>query len=170
MFRPEKVAYRGTGNAISTVKNTNENIMQGKFKPKNPVKYKGDPTTIVYRSSWELHFMSYLDTHQDVLLWSSEELIIPYRSPIDNKIHRYFPDFQVKKQGRDGVIETVVVEIKPAKETKPPAVQNKPTKRYLREVYTWGINSAKWAAAQEFCRDRKWKFVIMTEKDLGIKH
>ena len=142
---------------------------KGHFKPRNPQKYKGDPTSIVYRSSWELRYMSYLDTHQDVIQWSSEELIIPYRSPLDNKVHRYFPDFQVQLRKRDGAIENVVVEIKPAKETKPPVVQNKPTKRYLHEVYTWGINSAKWKAAEEFCKDRKWKFMIMTEKELGIK-
>jgi len=142
---------------------------KGLFKPRNPTKYKGDPTNIVYRSGWELRFMNYLDSHTSVLEWSSEELIIPYRSPIDGKVHRYFPDFQVKKKGNDSTIETVVVEIKPAKETTPPATQNKPTKRYLREVYTWGINSAKWKAAESFCKDRKWKFLIMTEKELGIK-
>ena len=143
--------------------------MKGKYKPKNPAKYKGDPTTIVYRSSWELKFMSYIDTHTDVIEWGSEEFAIPYRSPIDNRIHRYFPDFFVKKKTMQGTTESVVVEIKPSKETKPPAVQNKPTKQYLREVYTWGINSAKWKAAEEFCKDRNWKFIIMSEIDLGIK-
>ena len=113
--------------------------------------------------------MSYIDGHSDVLEWSSEEFSIPYRSPIDNKIHRYFPDFLVKKKNMQGVVESVLVEIKPAKETKPPAVQNKPTKRYIQEVYTWGINNAKWKAAEEYCLDRKWKFSIMTEYDLGIK-
>ena len=142
---------------------------KGLFKPRNPSKYKGDPTNIVYRSGWELRFMDYLDSHTSVLEWSSEELIIPYRSPVDGKVHRYFPDFQVKKKGNDGTIETVVVEIKPAKETTPPIVLNKPNKRYLREVYTWGINSAKWKAADEFCKDRNWKFIIMAEFDLGIK-
>ena len=109
-----------------------------------------------------------MDDHKDVIEWSSEEFSIPYRSPIDSKIHRYFPDFLVKKKDKNGIVESVVVEIKPAKETKPPAVLNKPTKQYLREVYTWGINSAKWKAAEEYCRDRKWKFVIMTEFDLNI--
>jgi len=141
---------------------------QGKFKPRNPAKYKGDPTTITYRSGWEFKFMSYIDEHPDVIEWSSEEFSIPYRSPIDNKIHRYFPDFLVKKKNMQGIIESVVVEIKPAKETKPPVVQNKPTKRYIQEVYTWGINSAKWKAAEEYCSDRKWKFSIMTEHDLNI--
>jgi hypothetical protein len=142
---------------------------KGLFKPRNPTKYRGDVLRIMYRSRWELKFMSYLDSHTDVLEWASEELVIPYRSPIDNRIHRYFPDFVVKKRGIDGTIETVVVEIKPAKETQPPPIQNKPSKRYLLEVYNWGINSAKWEAAREFCKDRKWKFIIMTEHDLGIK-
>jgi hypothetical protein len=114
--------------------------------------------------------MGYLDAHKDVVEWSSEEFSIPYRSPIDNKVHRYFPDFLVKKVSPTGIQETLVVEIKPAKETQPPQVQKKQTRQYLREVYTWGINSAKWKAAESFCADRKWKFVIMTEHELGIKN
>lgn len=143
---------------------------KGFFKPKNPAKYKGDPTKIVYRSSWELRFMSYLDTHKDIKQWSSEEFSIPYRSPIDGRMHRYFPDFHLKKVNTNGVEETVVVEIKPAKETRPPVVKKRPTKQYLEEVYKWGVNSAKWEAARKYCEDRKWKFLIMTEHELGIKY
>jgi hypothetical protein len=142
---------------------------KGFFKPTNPTKYKGDPLNIVYRSSWELKFMRYLDAHKDVLEWSSEEFCIPYRSPVDGKVHRYFPDFKIKKNNPEGITEVVVVEIKPEKETRPPTVQTKKTRQYLREVYTWGINSAKWQAARAYCEDRKWKFMIMTERDLGIK-
>jgi hypothetical protein len=89
---------------------------KGFFKPSNPAKYRGDPSNIVYRSSWELKFMKYLDAHKDVLEWSSEEFAIPYRSPLDNQIHRYFPDFKLKKRNPEGVIETLVVEIKPEKD------------------------------------------------------
>lgn len=142
---------------------------KGFFKPVNPTKYKGDPSNIVYRSSWELKFMRYLDAHKDVLEWSSEEFSIPYRSPVDGKVHRYFPDFKIKKKNIDGTVEVAVVEIKPAKETRPPVPQTKHTKTYLKEVYTWGINSAKWKAAQSYCEDRKWKFMLMTEHELGIK-
>jgi len=142
---------------------------KGFFKPTNPVKYNGDSTNIVYRSSWELKFMRYLDAHQDILEWSSEELPIPYRSPLDNQIHRYFPDFKLKKKNSEGSIETLVVEIKPEKETKPPKLQTKKTKQYIREVYTWGVNSAKWKAARSYCEDRKWRFLIMTENELGVK-
>lgn len=144
-------------------------MAKGKFRPKNPTKYRGDPTGIIYRSSWELKFMINIDSYKDVLEWGSEELSIPYRSPIDNKIHRYFPDFYIKKKNPDGAVEVLIVEIKPAKETKPPIPQVRTSKSYLREVYTWGINSAKWKAAQEYCKDRKWKFTILTEHDLNIK-
>ena len=143
---------------------------KGKFQPRNPQKYLGDPTNIVYRSSWELKFMGWLDNHPGVLQWGSEELIIPYRSPIDNRIHRYFPDFIIKKKTQDGKIDTVIVEIKPAAQTKPPAVQTgKPNKRYINEVATWGINSAKWEACGNYCKDRGWKFEIITEHELNIK-
>lgn len=143
---------------------------KGFFRPKNPKKYKGDPTNIIYRSLWEAKLMSYLDGHPDVLQWSSEEFSIPYRSPIDGKIHRYFPDFYVKMKNKDGLVETVVIEVKPYKQTMPPKVQSRATKRYITEVKTWGINSAKWKAAVDFCKDRKWSFKIMTEKELGISN
>jgi hypothetical protein len=143
---------------------------KGKFKPKNPSKYKGDPTTIIYRSRWELKLMNYLDNNPEIVSWSSEELTIPYVSPLDNRIHRYYPDFVVKKKidGTDKT-ETMVIEVKPYKETMEPKKQDKMSKSYLYEVKTWGINSSKWKSAKEFCEDRKWKFVILTENELGIK-
>ena len=146
---------------------------KGKFKPKNKHKYVGDVSNIVYRSRWESVFFSYLDTHSDVIQWASEELIIPYISPVDKKAHRYFPDVIAKIRNKEGIIETVVIEIKPLKETKPPVIKKtkkgKPTKRALYEVKTWAINSAKWQAAEQFCEKRGWKFLKITEKELGIK-
>ena len=82
--------------------------MKGLFKPQNLAKYMGDPTKIVFRSSWELKFMSYLDQHTDVIYWQSEELFIPYKSPVDGKYHRYFPDFLVKKKESDGVMKYIL--------------------------------------------------------------
>ena len=144
--------------------------IQGYLKPKNPKKYKGDPTQIVYRSGWELKFMLYLDSRPEVVEWSSEEIIIRYRSPIDGKVHRYFPDFVVTKINKEGKKETAIIEVKPLKQTVPPKkIQGKPSKRFLMEVKTWGINEAKWKAATEFCKDRGWSFEIFTEKQLGIK-
>jgi hypothetical protein len=113
--------------------------------------------------------MQKLDSHPDVLQWSSEEIIIPYRSPIDGKVHRYFPDFWVKKKDRSGNIVCDLIEVKPYNQTKPPAImEGKPTRRYLNEVMTWGINSSKWTAALEYCKDRNWTFVIITERELGL--
>lgn len=109
--------------------------------------------------------MSYLDSHEDIEKWSSEEFCIPYRSPIDNKIHRYFPDFWVKKKSG----EVMVLEVKPLSQSVPPQLQEKVTRRYVNQVMTYGVNQAKWKAAKEFCDDRKWQFKVLTEKELGIK-
>jgi len=141
---------------------------KGRFKPHNSEKYKGNPTNIIYRSLWELKFMRYLDSHPNVIQWSSEEIIIPYVSPMDNRIHRYFPDFWIKIKDKDGNINTMLVEIKPMNQVKAPVVQQKMTKKYITEVRTYAINSAKWKAAEEYCSDRKWIFKIMTEKELGV--
>ena len=148
---------------------------QGRYRPKNPDKYIGDPTNIIYRSSWELRLMSYLDKQPNVIRWGSEELVIPYKSPLDNKYHRYFTDFYVEKLNKEGKKETVVIEVKPKKETLPPDASKgktktgKKKKRFIQEALTWEKNKAKWKAANEFCKDRGWKFVIMTEYELGIK-
>ena len=146
---------------------------QGRFKPKNPTKYMGDPTNIIYRSGWELKLMSYLDGNNNVIRWSSEEVVIPYKSPIDGRRHRYFPDFYVEQINTNDNIDKILIEVKPKYQTIPPVVQTtktkKPTKRYINEVKTWGINQAKWIAAEEFCKDRGWKFQIMHEDHLGIK-
>ena len=113
--------------------------------------------------------MQKFDQHPDVLEWSSEEIIIPYRSPIDGKTHRYFPDFYLKRKAVDGSIDTLIIEVKPLHETAPPKVMTgKPTRRYLTEVAKWGINSAKWEMARQFCASKGWKFEIITERELGL--
>ena len=142
---------------------------KGRFVPKAPEKYKGDPTRIIYRSLWELKLMKYLDSHNDVLYWASEEFSIPYRSPIDGRMHRYFPDFWVKKKNSQGIIETIVIEVKPKKQTVPTTPKSQVTKQYLYEVKEWGRNQAKWEAANKYCKQKGWKFLIVTEKELGIR-
>jgi len=141
---------------------------KGKFRPSKPKKYKGDPTNIVYRSLWELKFMRYCDSNTNIVKWSSEEIVIPYKSPIDNRFHRYFPDFYLKYKDNTGKMIEKVVEIKPAKQVQEPKVQKRKTKKYVTEVVTYAKNQAKWIAAEEFCKDRKWKFQILTEKELGV--
>ena len=141
---------------------------QGIFRPKNPKKYIGDSNNIVYRSSWECRIMSWFDQNDDIISWASEELIVPYKSPIDNRFHRYFPDFIVKVKTRDGTMKTLMIEVKPKKQTIPPEPKKRVTKQYVTEVTTYGVNQAKWKAAQEYCLDRGWEFKIMTEEHLGL--
>lgn len=146
-------------------------ISKGKFKPKNPQKYKGNPTEIFYRSSWEFRYMMELDHNKDVISWSSEEIAIPYRSPLDGEIHRYFVDFFVERLNKNGKTEKFLIEIKPNYQTKEPEMTpRKRKKTYLTEVMTYGINKAKWKAAESFCEYKGWKFQILTEIELGIKN
>ena len=141
---------------------------KGKYYPSFPRKYKGDPTNIIYRSLWERKFMVYCDKNQNILEWASEEIAIPYRSPIDNRVHRYFPDFYMKVKEMNGRIKRYVIEVKPAKQTKPPAKPKRQTKGYIREAYEYAKNQAKLKMAREFCADRQWEFKVVTEKELGI--
>ena len=141
---------------------------KGKYYPSFPRKYKGDPTNIVYRSLWERKFMVYCDKNQNILEWASEEIAIPYRSPIDNRVHRYFPDFYMKVKETNGKIKNYVIEVKPAKQTIPPKKPKRQTKGYIREAYEYARNQAKWIMAKEFCADRQWEFKVVTEKELGI--
>ena len=140
---------------------------KGRFRPQNPSKYKGDASNIIYRSSWELRVMKYLDENTSVIWWASEELPIPYLSPVDNRPHRYFPDFIVRAINKEKKEVTMVIEVKPEKQTKPPT-QKRKTKHYLQEVVTYAVNEAKWKAANLFCKEHGWQFKILTEKDLGL--
>lgn len=140
---------------------------KGWFKPRNPQKYKGDPNGIVYRSSWELRVMKYLDDNPAVVWWASEELPIRYISPIDNKVHRYFPDFIVRTKRKDGQETTMVLEVKPYRQTQMP-VQKRRTQKFINEMATYAINQEKWKAADLFCKEHGWQFKLITEKELGI--
>lgn len=144
----------------------NKNYKQGFFTPKNPSKYKGDPTNIVYRSGWEKRVMQWLDENINVLTWSSEEIVVPYISPIDGKIHRYFVDFYVEAIGKNAEIKTMLLEIKPAAQTTEPKKKQKKTKQYITEVVTYGINQAKWYAAKRYAESRGWEFKVVTEAEL----
>jgi hypothetical protein len=142
---------------------------KGKYKPSFPEKYSGDPTNIIYRSLWERKFCVYCDLNENILSWSSEEKAIPYRSPIDGKIHRYFPDFLIKVKESNGSIKKYMIEIKPSKQTVPPKKPQRQTKKYISEVYEYAKNQSKWEAAKDWCADRGYEFKIITENELGIK-
>lgn len=140
----------------------------GRFSPVNPHKYEGDASNIWYRSLWERKFMEWCDTRSNIIKWSSEEVIVPYFDPTRGKYRRYFPDFLVTTRGADGSQQKTMVEIKPKKQTMEPQKNKKMSKAYIKEIVEWGVNSAKWAAAKEFCLDRGWKFQVITEDDLDI--
>ena len=142
---------------------------KGKYQPKNPQKYRGNVNNIIYQSLWERKFLVYCDTSDNIIEYASEEIALPYRSPIDNKIHKYYPDFYIKVRESNGEIKKYIIEIKPKKQTIEPIPQKKKTKGYIYEVYEYARNQAKWKAAIEYCKDRQWEFKIFTETDLGIK-
>ena len=143
---------------------------KGRYTPKNPKKYKGDHHNIVYRSLWERKFMVYCDNSDNILEWGSEEIIIPYLSPWDGKIHRYFPDFYIKVKQASGNIKKFIIEVKPKKQTRPPKPVNRKTKKWLNEVKTYSINEAKWKSAKEWCEGNNMEFKILTEEELGIRY
>lgn len=142
---------------------------KGKFKPSFPEKYSGDPTNIIYRSLWELKFLRYCDLNENILEYSSEEIVIPYLDRSTNRVRRYFPDAYIKVRQPDGVIKKYLIEIKPAKQTIPPPKPKRQTKKYIAEAMEFVKNQSKWEAAREYCKDRMMEFKILTESDLGIK-
>lgn len=144
------------------------NYLQGKFTPKNPNKYAGDVNNIVFRSSWERRAMVYFDDNSSILKWSSEEFIINYISPVDQRPHRYFPDFLIKYRTKGNEIKKAVIEIKPATQTKMPKKTKRITESYLEAVKTFNINLAKWSAAEKWCKENCMDFLIITEKELGL--
>lgn len=139
---------------------------QGFYKPINPEKYKGKVKQIVYRSSWELKMFFKMDRDEDVIQWSSEEVVIPYRSPKDNKYHRYYMDIWCKKA--DG--KEYLYEIKPHSQTKPPVKGKKKEATFLNECLTYSVNKAKWDAAEAYAEKRGMEFLIITEKILNEKN
>ena len=142
---------------------------KGKYQPSYPKKYKGDHTNIIYRSLWERKFMRYCDLNENILEWGSVEIVVPYRSPVDNRYHRYFPDFYIKYKDNNGKIKKSIIEIKPYKQCIEPKVQKRKTKGYIYEVVEYAKNQAKWNAAREWCLERGYEFKVLTENELGIK-
>ena len=143
---------------------------KGRYKPQNPRKYTGDPYNVIYRSLWERKFMVYCDTSVNIIEWGSEEIIIPYLSPWDGRLHRYFPDFYIKVRQADGSLKKMIIEVKPKKQCSPPKEPKRKTRRYWGEVKTWGINEAKWKYATEWCNKNGMEFKILNEDHLGISY
>ena len=139
------------------------------YKPLFPEKYAGDPTNVVMRSSWETRFANWCDKNPAVVKWSSEETVVPYRCPTDDRLHRYFVDFKIQIKNKDGALKTYLIEVKPAKQTQPPVYPGRNTQRYITESMAFIKNQAKWKAAIEYAKDRGYEFKIITEHELGLK-
>lgn len=137
---------------------------KGRFTPTNPHKYAGDVNNIVWRSLWERRFFLFCDRTPGVIRWASEELIIPYISPVDGRPHRYFPDVLMEVQTAAGR-KTFLVEIKPKKQAAPPK-QKRKTRKYMVEAATYAVNQAKWDAAKAYCQTKGWTFMVVTEDHL----
>jgi hypothetical protein len=141
---------------------------KGIYKPSNPKKYIGDPKNIIYRSLWERKFMVWCDLNENIMKWSSEEIWIPYISPLDNRCHKYFPDFYIKYKDNEGILRESLIEVKPKRQVEGPKPQKRMSQKQMYEIKEFAKNQAKWKAAKEFCEDRRWKFQILTEDNLGI--
>lgn len=148
--------------------NKDNKYYQGRYFPKNPEKYRGDVRNIIYRSSWERRAFRYCDLYSSILEWNSEEIIIPYRNPIDGAIHRYFPDLWIKYKAKNGTIKEAVVEIKPYNQTYLRKEPQRKTAKYMEEARTYAINRSKWDAAEKWCNKNGMEFHILTERELGI--
>lgn len=134
--------------------------MKGRFVAKNPAKYVGNSNNIMFRSSWELQFFKWLDNNPAVLRWGSEELAIPYISPLDNRQHRYFPDIIIMYKHKDGSIRKEIVEVKPYSQTVATPKMSDRDKQALV------VNEAKWKAAAAWAEQMGAKFRVITEKTM----
>jgi hypothetical protein len=141
---------------------------KGKYKIKNPDKYIGNPNTVVFRSLWERNAFRWCEANPKVKLWNSEEVVVPYKSTVDKRLHRYFVDLLIQMENK----ETYLIEIKPKSQTQPPKKRSRKTKRYINEQLDYIKNQDKWEAADAFAKHKGWKFQVWTEetlKNLGIK-
>jgi len=141
----------------------------GKYRVQNKEKYVADLQECEYRSSWELRYMKYLDRQPNVLEWGSENVIIPYYNPVEKKTRRYFVDFYAKVRTKDGLIKKYIIEIKPFSQCNPPKKQKRISNKYRNAIRTYIRNQAKWKAAKKWAERRGWEFLVITEKELGIK-
>jgi hypothetical protein len=133
---------------------------QGVYKIKNPEKYVGskDP---VFRSGWELTFMTFCDNNPAIQQWASEPVKIPYKDPLTGKNTVYVPDFLINYIDKNMKTHVEMVEIKPIKQTVLEKVGKNP---YDQAQYV--KNMAKWESARDWCRNRGIFFRIINESDI----
>jgi len=139
-----------------------QKYLQGRFKPNKPEKYMGNVDNIIFRSSLELKLFIFCDTHDDIIKWGSEEIVVPYINPFDGRYHRYFTDIYIERM-ENGKIKKYLGEVKPASQCKPPKKPKRKTKSYMKRLQTFLINKAKWDAAHKYSKEHDMQFVILTE-------
>lgn len=138
---------------------------QGIFTPFHGDKYRGT-TPIIYRSGLELKMMRWCDENENVIQWGSESVVIPYMSPKDGRIHKYFIDFVLKLKTQAG-IKNYIVEVKPYKQTELPNTRHRKNKDILLfEQLRFAVDQAKWQSARDWASRHGFNFMIITEKDL----
>lgn len=136
----------------------NGRYKQGYIKPSSCKKLfeQISKDVIIYRSSYELKFIMWLENSDKVARWGSECFSIPYMF-VDGTTHRYWPDYFVEFV--DGT--KMVVEIKPYNQTQKPVNEN----CWVAKEYT--KNMCKWKATMEFCKKKGYKFKVLTEKTIN---
>lgn len=160
-------------NTIKNVKPTNKNYFQGYYTPLNPDKYIGDTNNIIYRSSYEYKFCVYCDKNPRIVKWISEPMAIQYYNPMDKKMHKYYVDFFIKILNSESIEENVLIEVKPSSQLVQPVYEKKymkakSLKNYNKSCEMYIQNMAKWKAAKEWAEQKNMKFMIITEKNLGL--
>jgi len=140
---------------------------QGYYQLISPEKYIGDPTKIIYRSSWEHRFCRYCDLTSEVVKWSSEPLGIKYINPIDTREHTYYVDFYMRVQ-KENVHVDYLAEIKPRASLIKPTLNpikntTKKLANYNYELKTWIVNRSKFTAANEYANRMGYQFILVTE-------
>lgn len=111
---------------------------------------------IIYRSSYELKFIMWLENNNKVKRWGSECFYIPYLY-FDGTTHKYYPDYFVEMV--DG--SKMVIEIKPYNQTQKPINENSwAAKEYAKNI-------CKWKAAMDFCTSKGYIFKVLTEKTIN---
>ena len=141
------------------------------FNPRNPHKYLGDIDNIVYRSTWEHRAFVFCDNNANIIAWAAEEIIIPYMKPVftrdgrvTTKLANYYPDLYVEYVDKQGVVVKELIEIKPKKQTRASKAKKYATNLY--ENIQYAVNTAKWAAADQYCKARGIRFTKITEDSL----
>jgi hypothetical protein len=148
-------------------------VKQGYFTPNNPEKYTGDVTKIIYRSSWELKFLSYCDNTEAVIEYASEPTGIAYWNPILKKESIYWVDCYMATKSPEGAITKWIIEVKPNKYLTPPEpptrLTEKATMSYAMHAKAYVINDAKFKAAKVYAKKNNMRFGIITENFLFNK-